>query len=615
MKFIELAKYFQKLENITSRNEMVLILADLFRKSDKNEIDKICYLTQGRVAPLYEAIEFGMAEKMVIRAIAIGYEISIEKVTTLFKTLGDLGAVAEKLRIMNKELRIKNKEVCDVFEVLKNIAEAGGSGSVDVKTNLLASLLKELDSLSNRYIVRIPVAKMRLGFSDMTVLDSLSWMTGKSKEHRKEIERAFNVRPDLGFIAKTIKEEGIGGLLRVNPKVGTPILMARAERLSSGKEIIDKIGPSAIEPKIDGFRLQCHFLRKGFRKTAIKNSAQSSFDFVPDGNGIQKVRLFTRNLEDVTFMYPDITSGIEKQISGDEVIFEGEAIAYNLNNGEYLPFQETVQRKRKYDIEKMKKEVPLRLICFDILYKDGKNYLNEPYKIRREKLEKSINKGETVLISEEQVISNPTVLEQVFQDAVARGLEGVMAKRLDGVYQAGARGWNWIKYKRSYDAKLDDTIDALVMGYDFGQGKRTGFGIGAFLIGIYDKESDSFKTIAKIGTGLTDEEWKALKVKSHKLKVKSKPARYDVDKMMECDVWVEPFTIVVIKADEITRSPVHTAGREMQKTKGGGGMEVKTPGFALRFPRLVDFRDDKSSEDATSLVEIEEMYNLQSKKQ
>jgi len=220
----------------------------------------------------------------------------------------------------------------------------------------------------------------------------------------------------------------------------------------------------------------------------------------------------------------------------------------------------------------------------------------------------------TVLqLSQLKITDIPQEIEKIFEEKAKQGLEGIMAKRLDGVYQAGARGWNWIKYKKSYTGKISDTIDALVMGYDFGQGKRNKFGIGDFLIGVYDNQSDTFKTVAKIGTGLTDEEWRQLKVKSEKLKVKNKPKNYDVDKAMECNVWVEPKMVVVIRADEITRSPVHTAGRIMKRTKAGGGMEVDEPGYALRFPRLEMFRDDKTPEDATSVKEIGELFRQQKK--
>lgn len=582
MTFSTLSFYFQKLEAITSRNKMIEVLAELFSNASKEEIDKICYLLQGRVAPLFMPIEFGMADKMVIRSLSFASGQTIEEVNKLFKKLGDLGAVAEELAgkgnlsLFGKKKKI-NLTVSEVYKELYKVATASGEGSQDVKIKILATLLESLDSLSCRYIVRIPLGKMRLGFSDMTILDSLSWMLKKDKSARPEIEKAYNVRPDLGFIAKVVKAKGLGGLKEIKPEPGTPILMARAERLSSGKEIIEKIGKCAVEPKIDGFRVAVH----------------------KDGD---KIFMFSRNLEDTTLMYPDLVAAVLKQVKAKRVIFEGEAVAYNTQTGEFLPFQETVQRKRKYEIEKMAKDIPLKLICFDCLYINGENLINKPYVERRKRLEKILSRGDRLILSEETIIDKPEDLEKLFNDAISRGLEGVMAKRLDGVYQAGARGFNWIKYKRSYAGKLEDTIDALVLGFDYGQGKRAGFGIGDFLIGVYDQKSDLYKTVAKIGTGLSDVEWKEMAKRLNRLKAKEKPPLYDVDKMMNCDVWVEPEVVVVIKADEITRSPVHTAGRT-----------GKEPGYALRFPRLVQFRSDKKPEDATTVKEIIEMFKSQFK--
>lgn len=601
MDFADFACYLQKLESTSSRNQMIEILADLFKTASKAEIDKICYLCQGRVVPLFEPLEFGMADKMVLRAIAEAYGISSQEVTKLFGQRGDVGVVAEELAAKRRGSGKNKISVSEVFEILLKIAKSGGAGSVEKKTGLLSGILKRLDSLSSRYVVRIPIAKLRLGFSDMTVLDALSWMVGKSKAVRPDIEKAYNVRPDLGFIAKTVKQKGVKGLKSVSPTVGVPILMARAERLSSAEEIIKKIGRCAVEPKIDGFRLAVH--KEG-----------------------KEVKMFTRNMENVTFMYPDLVEGVSKQIKTEKVIFEGEAVAFNPQTGEYLPFQETVQRKRKYGIAEKAVEIPLKLICFDCLYVNGKNLIGESYAKRREWLKKilvnrkmqprktrKIKEGteKTLLLSDEKIVDNSQDLEKIFQDAIARGLEGIMAKRLEGVYQAGARGWNWIKYKRSYSGKLEDTIDAAVMGYDFGQGKRNTFGIGDFLIGVYDQKEDMFKTIAKIGTGLTDEEWRRMKKECDEVKVKNKPARYDVDKIMACDIWVEPKKVVVIRADEITRSSIHTAGRVLKKSKSGEAWDVETPGFALRFPRLVEFRSDKLPEDSTTLKEIEEMFELQ----
>ncbi len=587
MTFSELSTHLEQLERTTSRNEMTVLLAELFDKVSADEIGQVMYLLQGRVAPLYVNLEFGMADKYLMKAIAQAFEEDEKEINQLYKKTGDLGEVAEKLR----EKRGNNKSstsIKDVFEVLMTVAKTEGVGAVERKVTLVSDLLRACDSLSCRFIARIPVGKLRLGFSDMTVLDALSWMLQGDKSQRAVIEPVFNIRPDLGYIATTIKKKGIQGLEAADPVIFTPVLMARAERLSSGEEIINKIGECAVEPKFDGFRLQAHF----------------------DG---ENVKLFTRNLEDSTFMYPDVVEGIRNQINAKSAIFEGEAIAYSPETGEFSPFQLTTQRKRKYGIEQAAKEIPLKLICFELLSLNGENLLNESYTKRREKLAQIIKKGDTVMLSEEKVLSDGKSIELFFDDAISRGLEGILAKKLDGLYQAGARGWNWIKFKRSYSATLDDTIDCVVMGYYVGQGKRTSFGIGAFLIGIYDEKEDEYRSIAKVGTGLTDEEWKELYARSEKLRAKEKPPLYNVDKNLEPDVWIEAEIVVEIRADEISRSPIHTAGRIMKPSKSGSAFDVDVPGYALRFPRLEKFRDDRKAQDVTSLKEIQEMYEMQKK--
>lgn len=592
MLFKELSEYLRKLESTSSRNEMILILAELFEKVPAGDMDKVMYLLQGRVVPLYVNLEFGMADKMVVKAIAKAYEINDTEATAEYKKIGDVGEFAEKFS--QEEVNSNKKVTIDhVFSELKKIANTSGSGSVDLKIATLVDLFKDADNDSVKYIARIPVGKLRLGFSDMTVLDALSWMLKGDKTLKPIIEKSYNIRPDLGIIAKTLKEKGVVGVENIKPEVFTPILMARAERLSSGQEIVDKIGESAVEEKFDGFRLQAHY----------KKSNKPG----------ERVKLFTRGLEVVTFMYPDIEKGIEEQIHAEEAIFEGEAIAYNPDTNEYLPFQLTSQRKRKYDIEEMALKIPLKYMVFDALFVNGKNLIPTSYIERRKEINKFVKKGDVLYISKEKVIGDGKEMENYFDDAISRGLEGILAKKLDGTYQAGARGWSWIKLKRSYSSKLDDTVDCVVMGYYYGQGKRTSFGIGAFLIGVYDKKQDKYVTIAKIGTGLTDEEWRELAKRGTALKSKEKPALYEVDKVLTPDVWVDPSIIVEIKADELTRSSVHTAGRVLKPSKSGSAYVVDIPGYALRFPRLQRFRDDRKPEDATMLKEIEEMFNLQKK--
>ena len=582
MKFSELALYFERIEKNSSRLEITRILAELFKSLNSQEIAKVVYLLQGRVGPAYEGIDFGMAERTIIKASMSALNIDRSYFEKEFKKNGDLGQTVESFKKQYSSFEEKGMEVLVVFDFFYRLATASGNGSQDVKTSLLAQLIRQLDPLSGRYLVRLPTGIIRLGFSDMTILDTYSWMLKGDKSLRPIIETAYHVRPDLGFIGKILKEKGINGLKLIDPKVFTPIIMMKAERMSSAKEIIKQIGKCLVEPKFDGFRLQVH-LRS-----------------VPLGSDLKQVKLFSRSLEDVTFMYPDIVEGVKKEVKADELIIEGEAIGYNPKTGEFLPFQETVQRKRKYDIGAKSIEVPLKLFAFELLYLNGENFIKKPFIERRKALEqvtvknKDISK-QIIVVDHQEEVDKEERLEEIFDQAVAKKLEGVIAKKLDGIYQPGARGWNWIKYKRSYSSKINDTIDCLVMGYDFGKGKRTDFGMGAFLVGVFDNKNDRFVTVAKIGTGLTDEEWKELKVKSQMLKVKEKPTNYLVDKMAECDVWITPKIVVEIKADEISKSPTHTAG------------------LALRFPRLEKFRDDKKLEDVTSLKELEKMYQTQTK--
>ncbi len=573
MLFSALARYFERIEKNSSRLEITKILSELFKSLSSQEIEKVVYLLQGRVGPAYEGIDFGMAERTIIKSALSALNIDRSYFEKEFKKSGDLGQTVESFKKLYTSFEEKDMEVLAVFDFFYRLATASGSGSQDIKISLLSQLIRQLDPLSGRYLVRLPTGIIRLGFSDMTILDAYSWMLKGDKSFRPMIETAYHVRPDLGFIGRILKEKGLDGLKAIEPKVFTPIIMMKAERMSSAKEIIKQIGKCLVEPKFDGFRLQVHY----------KNN---------------QVKLFSRSLEDVTYMYPDIVEGVRREVKAEELIIEGEAIGYSPKTNEFLPFQETVQRKRKYDIKEKAIEVPLKLFAFELLYLNGKNFIKTPFIERRKALEQSIKKSKNIseqiiIVDDQEEVDKEDRLEEIFDKAINKKLEGVIAKKIDGIYQPGARGWNWIKYKRSYSSKVNDTVDCLVMGYDYGRGKRTDFGMGAFLVGIRDEKKDIFVTVAKIGTGLTDEEWRELNLKSKIQMTKSKPNNYLVDKMMECDVWVTPKIVVEIKADEITKSPTHTAG------------------LALRFPRLERFRDDKNPQEVTTLKEVEKMFKGQ----
>jgi len=587
MKFKELAEYFHKIEQTSSRNEMTQILADLFNEIQVDEFDKVLYLLQGRLAPQYVKIDFGLGEKMVVRAATEALQLDKKLFFERFQREGDAGRAVEHFKKTIVSMHERDMTITEVFNKLEELAKSGGEGSQERKLSILAELIQTLDGLSARFVVRIPTNTLRLGFSDMTILDAFSWMLKGDKSLRPAIEAAYLVRPDLGYIGVTLKKSGEKGVTHVTPTVFTPILMMRAQRVGVIDEIFDKIQDGLVEPKYDGFRLQIH--KKG-----------------------EKVTLFSRGLEDVTYMYPDIVAGIQKEIKADAAIIEGEAIGFDPYTGSFLPFQETVQRKRKYNIDEKALEIPLRMFVFELLHCDGDSLLTEPLHVRLDKL-RSITKltgdifKDTLILSIQDILNDKEHLEITFDDALSKGLEGLMIKKSDGLYKPGARGFNWIKYKRSQSTKIDDTIDCVVMGYDKGKGKRTGFGIGAFLVGIYDKKKDMFETVAKIGTGLSDDEWREMHERCSKIISDHKPALYDVDTMMNVDVWVLPNIVVEIKADEITRSSMHTAGRSLKQSKSGKAFDVDEPGYALRFPRLTRFRDDKKPEDATTIKEVKEL--------
>jgi len=415
-----------------------------------------------------------------------------------------------------------------------------------------------------------------LGVGDAAVLEALSLARLGSREHRPRLERAYNLCSDLGLVAKVLFEQGEKGIDEIRVQMGYPIRMALCERSSSAEEIVEKIGRCAVEVKYDGFRLQVH--KQG-----------------------SDVKLFSRNLERTTDMFPEIVEATRQQLAVREVIFEGEAIAYDEATGELHPFQVTMQRKRKHGIPEAAKKFPLKFFAFDLLYVDGVDYTSQPYSVRRGKLESLIRPDTTIDPSKVLFTDDSKEIAQFFDVAVGEGLEGIIAKRLDAPYAAGARNFNWIKLKRSYKGELTDTLDVCIVGYYFGKGQRAQFGIGAVLAAVYDPENDCFKTISRIGTGFSEDQLKQLKELLEPHEIDEKPTR--VDSGATPNRWVEPRFVVTVVADEITRSPFHTAGKPKY---------IQDAGYALRFPRIQGFvRTDKRPEDSTTEKEVDDMFKRQ----
>ncbi|MFH0942952.1 MAG: ATP-dependent DNA ligase [Candidatus Beckwithbacteria bacterium] len=581
MKFRRLAEYFEQIEKTASRLEMTAILAKLLKEADKDEVDLIVYLALGRLRPKFEGIEFNMAEKMMLRVISAAYKLELKKVEEEYKKIGDLGGCVLKVRNLAKDL-----SVSQVYQRLMEVAVDEGLGSQERKVLSLARLLKELDSLGAKFVVRIPINNLRLGFSEMTVLDALSWMETGDKSLRVELERAFNVSADIGRISQIFKESGLKGISRIKVQIGVPIRPAKSERLPNAEKIVEKLGVFGVEGKWDGLRLQIHYDKGKYMQLAGQE------DLFGKTNK-KLVRIFSRNLDNMTQMFPDIARAMES-LPVKSVILDGEAVAYDLKTGKLKPFQETMQRKRKHGISQLAGELPIKVFVYDILALDGEMVMGRSFRERRKLLEKIFKgfKSKTLELADQEIVSDAKRLRELMMEYLKKGLEGVMCKKLSTAYQAGARNFNWVKLKKATEGDLTDTIDGVVMGYYSGKGKRTGFGIGAFLVGVVD-EKGRVGSIAKIGTGLTDEQWKEMYERAEKLKIKDRPKEYLVAKTLEPDRWMRPELVVEILADEITKSPIHAFK------------------LALRFPRLINFRDDKNLSEATSRKELERLFKLQ----
>ncbi|HUD09234.1 MAG TPA: ATP-dependent DNA ligase [Patescibacteria group bacterium] len=578
MKYSELSQYFEKLEGTSSRLALIEILSELFEKTPAGEIEKIVYLIQGRLAPFFAPIEIGMAEKTVAEAIASAYGLSREDVLKNYQRLGDMGLAAYELA-KNSKFKVQKSQltVTEVVNILLEIANTKGNGTVEKRQILLADLLKKLDPISAKHLVRIPLGNTRLGVGDPTVLDGLATAKLGDKSQRKLLEGAYNRTSDLGLIAKTLWDQGLPAVQNLKLMVGYPVRSELCERLPNPEKVIEKMEVVDAQYKYDGFRVQLH-----------KNG--------------DEIRMFSRNLEEMTHMFPELTEAVKKQIKAKAIILDSEALAYNPESEEFLPFQETTKRRRKHGIAEMAAKLPLKAFVFDILYKDGESLIDLPLTKRMEILKEVLPEDDVLIRTKNQTIKDAKTLSLLLEDAISKGLEGLVIKKLESPYEAGARNFNWVKLKRHSSGELNDTIDCVILGYISGKGKRTAFGAGALLVGVYDKEKDEFMTVSKIGTGLTDEEWREIHKRADAISLERKPAR--VSSNIIPSVWIEPKIVIEILADEITRSPIHTAGKTETE-----------PGYALRFPRLVSFRDaDKQPEDATSVKELIEMYQLQGKK-
>lgn len=588
MNFSQFSIYLQKLENTSSRLEMTAQLANIFKELESDEIAIACYLMQGRLVPIYKSLEFQMSEKLLMRAFAKvlaetcpdeslptsnlfnqqDNSFYLKTIEQSYKQTGDLGLSIEML--LKDQARSSDLSILEVNHHLELVAKDNGEGSQDRKVEQVSSLVSKLDSVSAKFVARIILGKIRLGFSTMTMIDALSWFANGDKTDSSKIEEAYQKKADIGKLAQgyleaVSKEDRNNFLKSYELESGVPVLPALCQRLNSAQEIIEKMSKVIVEPKYDGLRAQIH----------INRHEQKS-----------PIKIYTRSLEDVTHMFPEADELLE-QIKASNCIFDAEAIGYDSTTDELLPFQQTITRKRKHNIQAQSSSTPIRFYLFDLLYLDGSSLIDIPLVERKVKLADVVTQNQTVQITDFIVTSDADQVHQYHTQQLLKGLEGAVIKRVNSRYRAGRKGWSWVKIKEQEGerGKLSDSLDCVVMGYYLGKGKRTKFGVGAFLVGILAKNGE-IKTVAKIGTGLSDDQFIDLKKRADVSQTKSKPTNYDVPKELFPEVWLEPDIIVEIAADELTNSPLHTAGK------------------ALRFPRLIKFRDDKKLEQITTLNEL-----------
>ena len=581
MLFDTLVETYNKLESTTKRLEMTDILTDLFKIADSGNIDKIIYLTQGKIHPDWKGEpEIGMAEKMVKETLIRVTGLKKAKVESLVQNLGDIGLAAEEA--MAKKIQSgffsRQLSVVDIYNGLDNIARCHGTGSSKQKMDLLGSLLTDSSPLGARYLSRMVEGKLRLGIGDMTILDALAQAFTGSKDKRPELERAYNLSSDLGAVAIALVDEGLDGILNFRIRAGAPIRVMAAQRLSNAEEIIEKLGGHcSAEYKLDGERFQIH----------------------KDGNVIN---IFSRRLENITHMYPDAVELTIDHIKADQAIIEGEAVAYNPDTGEDMPFQTLMKRRRKYKIEEMMAKIPVRIYLFDCLY-DGEDLTLKPYPYRIERLDAITDHTDEFKPVERLETDDPEELDRFFQQSLADGTEGLIVKSTsdESIYRAGARSWLWVKLKRSYQSKMQDHVDLAVVGAFYGRGRRAG-SYGALLVAAYDPSDDKYKTVCKVGTGFTDENLEEMPGRLDQYRTDAKPS--NVDSLLEAEVWFDPIVVMEVLGDEITASPLHLAAF---------GEIRKDAGLAIRFPRFTRWREDKSVDEVTQVGEILDMYNAQLK--
>lgn len=624
MHYETLVETYEKLGSTTKRLDKTYYVAELLKSTSDKELDKITLLLQGKVFPNYDERKIGVASKLVAKALNIATGIDSEKIESVWKKTGDLGDTAEELvkKKTQRTLFASKLSVEKVFSNIQNLALIEGEGSVDKKLKLIAELVTSASPTEAKYIVRTVLEDLRVGVGDGALRDAIVWaffplpqgvffrcrrckkimpkvskclyctneintkfekektnftdiehlpkddliFTDSETEARdvynqisSSVQSAYDLTNDFGIVAVTAKTKGIKGLNDIALSPLIPIKVMLYQKAKGFEDAFETVGkPAAVEYKYDGFRVQCH----------KKNN---------------KIQLFTRRLEDVTEQFPEVVELVKKNVDAKNFIFDSEIIGIDVKTRKFVPFQKISQRiKRKYDIEKMIKELPVAMKIFDVMEIEGKNFLKEPFRERRAALKKIVKEEKDKITLAEQIIASTVKdAEKFYKESLEMGNEGVMMKNLDAPYKPGSRVGYGVKIKPSME-----TLDLVIVGAEWGEGKRSGW-LSSFTIACQDEDGNLIE-IGKVGTGIKEktEEGASFEELTNLLKplIISEKGK---------EVKVKPKIVLEIEYEEIQSSPSYSSG------------------YALRFPRLKEIRDDKPVREVHTLKEVEKLYKEQ----
>ncbi|MEN4006372.1 MAG: ATP-dependent DNA ligase [Methanobacteriaceae archaeon] len=548
MKYQELVDVYEALASTTKRLEKTGILSEFLKKTDPKILPIVTLLSLGKVFPAWSEKEMGIGLKLLMKAISLVVGVSPEAVEDSVRDKGDIGLASEYLftNRLQTTLFTRPLTITKVYTNMMKIADVSGKNAVSKKLRILIELLTSASPKEAKYISRTVVEELRVGIGEGTLKDSISEAFNVGKDL---VERALMLTNDPGLVVGVAEKEGEEGLKRLNLKPGKPVKPMLAQLSPDITSSIEEMGSALCETKYDGFRVQIH--RNG-----------------------DDIKVFTRRLDDIKDAVPEIVEYIEKCLPQEDSIVEGEIIA--TKDGAPISFQYILQRvRRKYEIERLKKEVPLILYLFDVLYYK-KPLIDTPFGERRRVLEEISKAKPSKIELSNQVFVTPENINdalELFETSIKIGHEGIMIKNPKAPYIPGIRGKKMLKFKAE-----PETLDLVVVGGTYGRGRRANL-IGSYLMAAQDKEGN-LKTIAHTATGLDDATLLELSNRVESLIVEKKGRK----------IKVIPEIVLEVAFSEIVKSPEYESG------------------YSLRFPVVKRIREDLSLDDIDTVDRVESIF-------